>query len=584
MASKSVLLLVTIMFYLNSFIVTAITRAKRTDMGRYRGRKYQICRLAISKDNCRPVIEYLQDQLGEDSNDPEIFYLLAAAYGRLNDVDTAMKYVRKSVDFGLPFERYLAGPRNLFKPITDSAAFKSYSKKHPVELIHGPMVGAVTPTSAKVWVRTAHEVPFRVLVSTSKEIKKPISSNSIKTSSDVDFTGVVEVKGLKPDTRYYYRVLLDNEEISIKPEPSFRTYPAAESKVLFKVCFSGGASYQPKNERIWDTILSQAPLAFLFLGDNTYFNIADVREHQEYIFYRRRSRPEFRRLAASTAIYAIWDDHDFAGNDSVGGPMIDKPVWKKEIVWPIFKENFVNPYYGGGDTNPGCWFDFFIGDVDFFMLDGRYYRTDPRGEVPLYVDPDAEYPSMLGPVQKHWLLDRLKNSKAVFKVIASPVPWAFNTKGGTQNSANLGGRPGAEDTWQGFAHERQEIFSFIEKNKIEGVVLLSADRHRCDAWKIERESGYDFYEFESSHLTVNANHPQMAEAIFSIIGRPAFGMLTFDLTKEDPEVTYDVVKIDNEIAASITIKKSQLSFSNLAQAHMEASIKPAQPKVFQHGR
>ncbi len=104
------------------------------------------------------------------------------------------------------------------------------------------------------------------------------------------------------------------------------------------------------------------------------------------------------------------------------------------------------------------------------------------------------------------------------------------------------------------------IFSHIDKNKIEGVFLISADRHRSDAWKIERENGYTLYEANTSHLTKNSTHPQMPKAIFSILGKPAFGLLTFDLTKEDPEIIYQVVKNDNKIVAELVVKRSQLSF------------------------
>ena len=324
------------------------------------------------------------------------------------------------------------------------------------------------------------------------------------------------------------------------------------TKTRFHVGFGGGANYRPENERMWDTVRSRNPRAFLFLGDNTYFNIPDVPAHQHYFFYRRHSRPEYRRMIASTAMYAIYDDHDFGGNDSIGGPEIETPAWKRNVTLKIFSENFPNPYYGGGQKNPGCWTDFSIGDVDFFLLDGRYYRTDPR----------IEHPSMLGPVQKQWLLDKLKASTATFKILASPVPWAFGTKPGSQNSATLGrGVPGYQDTWEGFPEEREEIFRCIEQNRIEGVYLISADRHRSDAWKIERENGYDLYEANTSHLTKNGSHPLMPKAIFSHRGKPMFGLLTFDLTKPDPEIIYTVVDIDNNPVDSLIVQRSQLRVS-----------------------
>ena len=54
------------------------------------------------------------------------------------------------------------------------------------------------------------------------------------------------------------------------------------------------------------------------------------------------------------------------------------PFWKKDWAFPIFRQNWANPSYGGGDAQPGCWYAFYIGDVDFIMLDCRYYRTDPK--------------------------------------------------------------------------------------------------------------------------------------------------------------------------------------------------------------
>ena len=53
----------------------------------------------------------------------------------------------------------------------------------------------------------------------------------------------------------------------------------------------------------------------------------------------------------------------------------------------------------------------------------------------------------------------------------------------------------------------------------------------------------------------------MPKAIFSILGKPAFGLLTIDTTLADPQITYDVMKIDGEKAASLTVKLSQLRFA-----------------------
>ncbi|MHC4104210.1 MAG: alkaline phosphatase D family protein, partial [Planctomycetota bacterium] len=178
-----------------------------------------------------------------------------------------------------------------------------------------------------------------------------------------------------------------------------------------------------------------------------------------------------------------------------------------------------------------------IGDVDFFMLDSRYYRTKSS----------VTNPSMLGDAQKIWLFKKLKSSKATFKILASPVPWSY------------GAKPGSRDPWQGYKTEREQIFSFLESNKIDGVILISADRHRSDIWKIERPRGYPLYEFESSRLTNIHTHKVMPDSLFGYNKKCSFGMLQFDTSMPDPQVTYKIVNIDKEVIYRFSLKRSQLT-------------------------
>jgi alkaline phosphatase D len=449
-----------------------------------------------------------------------------------------MAYVNTAIDEGFPFSRFLAGPRDLLKPLTDSAEFKELAQKHNVELLHGPMLGCVTDTSAKFWVRTTNEVPVQILIGTSRTARSPISSTIVTTAKEKDFTAVLTVKGLKPDTRYSYKLLVDSR---IQPRQwAFRSFPAPGAKSQFWIGFGGGAGFTPQYERMWDTITSHNLQAFLLLGDNVYIDNPTKQAVQQYCYYRRQSRLEFRDFAASTAIFAIWDDHDFTTNDAGGGPEILKPYWKIP-VWRTFVNNWNNPYYAGGENQPGCWFDFSIGDVDFFMLDSRYYRTKSK----------VTNPSMLGDVQKMWLLKKLKSSKATFKVLASPVPWAY------------GAKPGSRDPWQGYKTERELIFSFLATNNIDGVILLSADRHRSDIWKIERPDGYPLYEFESSKLTNIHTHKVMPGSLFGYNKKCSFGRLQFDTSIPDPKVTYKIISIDNEVIYTFSLKKSQLTGKNV---------------------
>jgi alkaline phosphatase D len=483
------------------------------------------------------AIKIFEGYLREHPHDLESMYGLALAYTQKNDIPTAIGYVEKAIAEGLPFSRFVAGPRDLLKPLTDSVGFKALAPKYGTELLHGPMLGCVTDSSAKFWVRTANEVPVQILINTSRSERLPIISSRVKTDREKDFTAVLSVKDLKPDTRYYYRLLVDD---SIQPRQwAFRTFPPSGSKNQFWVGFGGGAGFTPQHERMWDTITSYNLLAFLFLGDNVYIDNPTRQAVQQYCYYRRQSRLEFRDFTASTAIYAIWDDHDFTTNDAGGGPEILRPYWKIP-VWRTFTNNWVNPYYGGGEDQPGCWFDFSIGDVDFFMLDGRYYRTKSN----------VLNPSMLGDAQKIWLFTKLKSSKATFKVLASPVPWSY------------GAKPDSNDPWQGYKTEREQIFSFLESNKIDGVILIAADRHRSDIWRIERPNGYPLYEFESSRLTNIHRHQVMPGSLFGYNKKCSFGMLQFNTTMPDPQVTYKIINIDKEVIYTFSLTRSQLTHNS----------------------
>ncbi|MBE3069403.1 MAG: alkaline phosphatase D family protein, partial [Planctomycetes bacterium] len=153
----------------------------------------------------------------------------------------------------------------------------------------------------------------------------------------------------------------------------------------------------------------------------------------------------------------------------------------------------------------------------------------------------------LGPVQKAWLLDGLRASRATFKVIASSTLWTEH--------ADKGGR----DSWWGVPEEREEIFSCIAREKIDGVVLLSGDRHRSEAWKIERPGSYPLYEFESSKLTNTSTAKARKEALFSYNKGNLFGLLVFDTTVLDPTVTFLVMTINGGEARSLTVKRSEIS-------------------------
>ena len=408
--------------------------------------------------------------------------------------------------------------------VNTQAFFKAVIEEHGLKLFGGPQLGCVTDTSAKVWVRTPYAATVHLQCGETK-------SPSITTSSKNDFTAILDLKGLKANTSYTYQVFVNDEPALAKP-PSFKTAPAAGGGGRFSIAFGGGARYNHPKEYMWETMASFNPAATLLLGDNLYIDNGNHRGMQRMYYYRRQLRPEYQTLSATSAMYSIWDDHDFHNNDSAGGLHPTKPDYKIP-VWKVFQENWVNPGYGEPPENPGCYYSFNIGDVDFFMTDGRYYR-------------DFKKDTMLGPVQKKWLINALKQSTATFKVICSGTLWTEH--------ADKGGK----DSWWGVREEREEVLSTIDKHNLGGVLLLSADRHRTDVYELHRPNGYTLYEFETSKLTNDHTHPTKPKALFSYNKGNYFGLIDFDLDKKAPQFTFKCITIDREEVYALTIKRSQL--------------------------
>ena len=166
-----------------------------------------------------------------------------------------------------------------------------------------------------------------------------------------------------------------------------------------------------------------------------------------------------------------------------------------------------------------------IGEVEIIMLDTRSCRDwDKRGREGSY----------LGEAQMHWLLDTLKASKARFIIITSGTMWTDCVSNG-------------KDSWgQWDIPGRERIFDFIEKNRIGGVLLLSGDRHGARGFRIVRPSGFILPEFEAASLGgvpgPQAFAPDRSNQIFGHDGgQIAFGEFTFEMGRQDPEVTFRLI-------------------------------------------
>ena len=310
--------------------------------------------------------------------------------------------------------------------------------------MQGPMVGAVTSDEITIWGRLSGAFTGEIEYDTSIDFTQP-SSLMLSATKENDYTLKWTLKGLQPDTRYYYRFKVEGKrpryQRGLLPFYS-ETAPAEGSKTRFRIAFGSCPRYQLDREQgIWSTILQSQPDLFFWLGDNIYGDSLDPDILAEE-YRRQRDVATLQPMIQTVPQLAVWDDHDFGLND------YDRRHPRKAEALEVFEHYWANPAYGLPDV-PGVFFEYSYGGVDFFFLDCRYYR-DPNKE------PDHPGKTLLGKAQLEWLQEALQSSEAPFKVLISGSGWS------------KGKGPGG-DSWASYLHERDALFDFIRDNQINGV-------------------------------------------------------------------------------------------------------------------
>ena len=120
--------------------------------------------LFVLDGNPQLAIEECKKVLVDHADDLEAMFVLTIAYCNLNEIEMAWSTANTAIKKGLLLERFLAGPRELLKPLYTHREFQKLVKKKGILLLHGPMLGAITETSARIWIRTTKESEVKIEV------------------------------------------------------------------------------------------------------------------------------------------------------------------------------------------------------------------------------------------------------------------------------------------------------------------------------------------------------------------------------------------------------------------------------------
>jgi len=424
------------------------------------------------------------------------------------------------------------------------------------------MVGHTTPTSSAIWVETDQacavkvhywlEARFLYQSSAGQPIVRGTAEG--RTSETAPHTAVIQLTGLKPGWLVYYELEIAGKPVrpatpqvfSLLPDTTANR-PLPSFAVAFASCmYPARVPVQP----IWDQLALHRPAALLLIGDNNYMpNVTaayetsqDVVEYAMARYHRYlRDLPGLRSLLATTPTYGIWDDHDFGPDNS------DRTFRWKDLSLSLFKKYYPNPSAGLPDV-PGVFTSFQIGDVQFFLLDDRYYR-DPNQA------PDRR--TMLGPGQLAWLKQSVKESKATFKVIVNGGSLVVD-------------RQGFGEYWANFGQERDEFLAWLAENRINGVLFAAGDWHVGTLNRLHRpQDPYPFYELLSSNAGVSLPPPPSEETgqahhrFHQYVGTEYrgfnFGMLSFSGPSGDRSVNLQIINSRGEPRIELTLKQRDLT-------------------------
>jgi alkaline phosphatase D len=406
-----------------------------------------------------------------------------------------------------------------------SATIAPEAHSTEVGLTHGPLVGAVRPTTATIWIRTDSPAELQVEYSTTLDFQASVLSAVVETDQSRDLTGKLRLSGLKLKTQYFYRLWANG--IALPGVYEFKTNPSDSSTEPFS--FAVLSDFKTISAPVYAQTANENPSFVVFLGDFDHRNPSTLSAmramHRQMRGSETQAGQDFMKYIRQFPFYHVWDDHDFGKNDA------DKTFVGKQNALKAFREYFPTPPLPSQD---GIWHRFRYAEAQFFMLDLRSQR-DPN------YTPDGPNKSILGADQKAWLKDSLLKSTARWKFLMSTVPF------------NPAAKP--SDGWMAFQTERAEIVNFIQQNRIGGVIVISGDLHSGGAIDDGTNSGFP----ELSVPHANMEPPQCwtaqkpgiwSEGILCGIDNPGYGSIT--VTPDS--VTLHVKGIDGDVRESLEIR------------------------------
>nr|WP_234301100.1 alkaline phosphatase D family protein [Sphaerospermopsis aphanizomenoides] len=418
---------------------------------------------------------------------------------------------------------------------------------------YGVASGDINSNSAVIWSRSNYSARMIIEYATDENFRNSSRITGQVASNNTDFTARTYLSNLPPGQDIFYRVtfqdLVDTNIYSAPVMGHLKTAPLGKEKDIF-FAWSGDTAGQgwginPEwgGMKIYESIRKLNPDFFIHSGDYIYADnpiksevILDDGSIWRNITTEEKSKvaetlTEFRgnyiynlldenvrRFNAQVPQLVQWDDHEVRNNWYPGQILDDERYKIKDVNLLVSRAKqafleYTPIRFNPGDTNR-IYRHFNYGELlEIFMLDERSYRgkNSPNNQTVL----NAET-AFLGGSQIRWLKNKLKSSKATWKVIASDMPIGLIVRDGKtdfENAANGDGKALGREL------ELADLLRFIKQNNIKNVVWLTADVHYAaahyyDPNKAQFTNFKPFWEFVAGPLNAGNFGPAQLDNTF----------------------------------------------------------------------
>jgi alkaline phosphatase D len=330
-------------------------------------------------------------------------------------------------------------------------------------LSHGPVFGGVDAGNAKIFVRTDQSATVVVQFGTDPALATSASSAPVVTGSASDFTAIIRISQLTPETTYYVNVLVNGVPQLTSPFPSFATFPSVgavrDFKFVYLTDFATESSQAPGSYPSFANAAAEHP-TFVFIGGD-FDHSNPVTLNSKRAMFKALYNPNsvgmsdfVNKILRAFPIAHQWDDHD-SGIDN-----LDKTYSGWSLTYQAFHEYV--PSYDTPAPPPGIWQKFSYAQADLFVLDNRSQRDNEYNVDG--VDKSMLDGRHLGPAgELAWLESSLLSSQATWKFVLSSVVTNPSTR--------------FEDGWAGYQTEWALLKTFLKRNNIKNVIILAGDLH-----------------------------------------------------------------------------------------------------------